>query len=113
MLARQHRLRKSSDILRVYKKGSRAHTAHLLGHGLTTHLPISRAVVIISKKVDKRAVVRNRCRRRVSEALRAEWPTLTPGFDILITIKVDIRELPAGELQRELAQLIAKLGVKA
>ncbi len=113
MLARQHRLRKSSDILRIYKKGKRVHTQHLLGHSLSTHLPVVRATVIISKKVDKRAVVRNRCRRRISESLRLELPKLTPGFDILITIKSDVRELSAAHLKQEVDQLIEKLGVKA
>ncbi|MFO0955462.1 MAG: ribonuclease P protein component [Candidatus Saccharibacteria bacterium] len=112
MLARQHRLRKNSDILRLYKKGRRAHTQHLLGYSLATHLPVSRAVVVISKKVDKRAVVRNRCRRRVSESLRLELPKLATGFDILITIKTDIREQSAVNLKQEISQLITKLGVK-
>jgi ribonuclease P protein component len=67
---------------------------------------------VISKKVDKRAVVRNRCRRRVSESLRLELPKLATGFDILITIKTDIRELSAVNLKQEISQLITKLGVK-
>lgn len=111
MLARSHRLRKSSDILRVYKKGTRGHSRHLLIHTLATRLPETRGAVIISKKVDKRAVVRNRNRRRISEIFRTELPRIQTGFDILITIKLDIRELTATELKQEVADLLRKSGV--
>lgn len=111
MLARSHRLRKSSDILHVYKKGGRAYSQYFLAHSLRTGRPETRLAVIISKKVDKRAVVRNRNRRRVSEILRAELTRIKPGFDILITIKLDIRELSSTELKRELVGVMQKSGV--
>ncbi len=111
MLARPYRLRKSSDILRLYKQGQRAHTRWLVVYSRANHLGESRATVVVAKKVDKRATVRNRNRRRVGEWLRTSWSQIAPGFDILVSIKSDIRELTATELQAELVAGLRKLGV--
>ena len=78
---------------------------------LRNHLPDTRAAVIISKKVDKRATVRNRCRRRVQEVLRLQFPQLKPGFDILVYIRKDIRALESDALVSELQTSLRRLSL--
>lgn len=45
-----------------------------------------RLAVVVSKKVHKSAVVRNRIRRRLYEAFRLESPAITGPYDIVVTV---------------------------
>ena len=61
----------------------------------------------MSKKVDKRAVIRNRIRRRLYELFRRHWPDLEVKLDLAITVlRPELATMEAGELQHLfLAQL--------
>ncbi|MCL2445119.1 ribonuclease P protein component [Candidatus Saccharibacteria bacterium] len=59
----------------------------------------SRFAVVVSKKVLKGAVGRNRIRRRVYEAVRAEMPELQEMIDVVISIySKDVENMPHSEL---------------
>lgn len=73
---------------------------------------ITRTAVIVSKKYDRRAVVRNRARRRVQEVLRLAYPRIPVGFDILVTVQADITALTSAELTSEVAQLCKSIEVR-
>lgn len=66
---------------------------------------------MVSKKVSKRAVVRNRLRRRCIEMLKSQWQTLAPGYDIVISVHVDVSELPATALTEHLTRALTRAGV--
>jgi ribonuclease P protein component len=70
-----------------------------------------RAVVVVAKKISKKAVVRNRIRRRLIENLRALLATVTPGYDIVISVHSDISELPAADLSQHLTRALVRAGV--
>jgi len=60
-----------------------------------------RLAVVVSKKVNKSAVARNRIRRRLYEAVRLIEEKISQPQDIAITVYHDrIAELPAPELNR-------------
>lgn len=48
--------------------------------------PTYRLAVVVSKKVNKRAVVRNRIRRRLYESFRQYEPQVQQPHDIVITV---------------------------
>jgi len=100
MLAAANRLRRAADINRVYKRGVYGSAEGQLSLKATAnHLPASRAVVVVGKKVDKRAVVRNRIRRRLVALLRDQWGTLPAGYDIVISVHANLSEQPPARLQ--------------
>ena len=70
MLNHPARLRKERDIMRVYQKCRGAVNEQIGVKALTNPQGETRVTVVVSKKVDKRAVVRNRNRRRVMGILR-------------------------------------------
>ncbi len=108
MLGPQNRLRKPRDITRVYKRGVYGGAEGLLSlKAVTSGDAQSRAVIVVSKKVDKRAVLRNKIRRRLSAALAEIWATVPGGYDIVVSVHSDISGLPAARL-RELLQLALK-----
>lgn len=111
MLAASHRLRKSADIGRVYKKGAYGGSGGLLSvKALHTGRSESRAVIVVAKKVSKRAVVRNRIRRRLSGQLALDWAKIRSGYDIVISVHSDISDRPGGELKEALHQALARAG---
>ncbi len=101
MLAGQYRLRKAKDINRVYKRGVYGGAEGFLSlKAAPNGRPVSRVVVVVAKKIDKRAVVRNRNRRRLVELLRESWATLQPGYDIVVSVHADLGALSADRLRQ-------------
>ncbi len=68
-----------------------------------------RVAVVVSRKVNKSAVVRNRIRRRIYETVRAAGDGIAPGTDLVFTVFDDrVAELPAAELRTAVAELLQK-----
>src|ERR1700689_3401071 len=111
MLPTQNRLRKSSDITRVYRQGRYGGGGDLSLKPRPNPLPPWRAVVVVGKKVDKRAVVRNRLRRRLASALVRLWNRVPAGYDIVVTVHENISELPVPQLDHQIPQALHRAGV--
>ncbi len=109
MLARELRLRRTRDISRVHSRGRFAGATDLRVKYLKNGYSVSRLVVIVGKKISKKAVVRNRIRRRIQAELAAGWATVPPGYDIVIMVRADISELPPAELKSRLHQLVKRI----
>jgi len=74
-----------------------------------THRTRSRVSVVVSKKVLKSAIGRNRIRRRIYEYMRLNEPRLIECHDIvLIVTSPEFRDIPAPELSSQLDQLFIK-----
>ena len=109
MLARQHRFQGSRDIQRLYKTGTGVRTKSLgLRYRNQPGQPF-RAVVVVSRKVHKSAVVRNRIRRRLYEQLRKEHgASLGHGQLIISVFDASLATTPSPKLARELSHLLSK-----
>ena len=75
-----------------------------------------RVAVVVSRKVSKSAVVRNRIRRRIYEVVRQSESSIMSGTDLVITVFDDkLATVEATKLQsaiQELLQKAAKLAAK-
>ena len=72
-------------------------------------LPVSSPLhprIVVGQKVDKRAVVRNRARRRLREILRA---TPLPRVGLVVVARKPIVEITYAELRHDLTKLLAQL----
>mgnify|MGYP000898370577 FL=1 len=98
MFNRSARLRKERDIMRVYQKGRGAVNDQLGIKAIVNPQGETRTAVVVSKKVDKRAVVRNRNRRRIIGILRGQGETYLAGCDIVVTVRQDLSSLSYAEL---------------
>lgn len=68
-----------------------------------------RAAVVVSRKVHKSAVVRNRIRRRIYEIVRQADSRLTTGRDLVFTVFSDrLADMPAADLSAAIGQLLQK-----
>ena len=67
----------------------------------------TRVAVVVSKKVDKTAVGRNRIRRRVYEALRLNFDLIPKSRDyVFVVFSRDVMKMPFGELEEVLGKLV-------
>lgn len=108
MLNHPARLRKERDIMRVYQKGRGAVNEQMGVKALANPQGETRVTVVVSKKVDKRAVVRNRNRRRVMGILHGQGETYLSGCDIVVTVRQDLSGLSHAELSSLVAGLLKR-----
>lgn len=70
----------------------------------------SQAGFAAGKKLGK-AVVRNRIKRRIKEAVRLLWPRVKPGFRVIIIARQGAKDMPFPQLQQRVAELFERAGV--
>ncbi len=93
-----HRLKKSWEFQRVYKKGKKYWNAYFVIYVCQTQLEQSRLGITVSKKVGK-SVQRNRVKRLIREAFRVLSPKLLSQYDIVV-----VGRTPAGQLTGQQAR---------
>jgi ribonuclease P protein component len=93
------------------------------GHAVRSHLMTlkhsshpkrkePRVAIVISKKVIKSAVGRNRVRRRLYEIVRQELPKVEQNSDIvLLVFSAEVFALPQPELVETVTQLFSSAGI--
>lgn len=67
--------------------------------------------ISISKKVSKRAVVRNRIKRQLKAVIQRYLPMIEPGWQVVIVVRPSAVECSFDEFLRELEYLLKKLGI--
>jgi len=103
-----HSLRHRTDIQRVFAQGRRRRSHHLTVFVLPreTELSCSRAALVVTRKVSRLAVRRNRLRRRLREAFRAITPLLAAPVDVIIIPQQAALRATQAELVGELTGAI-------
>lgn len=110
MIGRAHRFHGYHSLRSVYRHGktARATALNLRYSRRTSHKPY-RVAVVVSRKVHKSAVTRNRIRRRIYEAVRLADSVVPPGTDLVFTVFSDqLADMPAPQLQEQVAGLLEK-----
>lgn len=109
MLSKKYRFHGHGSLNYLFRNGKGERSA-IFGLRYTENLcrPRMRVAVIISKKVFKSAVKRNRARRRTFEILRELLPETT-RYDLAITIfSPEIIDATHNELKKQLTDLLKK-----
>ena len=115
MIGRAHRFHGHGSLRYVYQ------------HGKTVRGPLTalkfiqnsrrqtyRVAVVVSKKVSKSAVVRNRIRRRLYEQVRLNEPLITARYDVVVTVfHEQVATLPADQLERLVRAQLREAGIIA
>lgn len=110
MLPKKHRLPLRTELKRIKKKGK-------LIQGKLFSLQVvqseknqpSRFGFIISSKIHKKAVKRNKAKRLLSEAIMAL--EVKPGFEVVFLAKKKLIEALPKEIKAEVKRLFEKAGI--
>lgn len=108
MLLQKNRLKKKKDFEVAFKQGDSFRQGFLYLKIRKNSLDASRFGFVISKKFSKKAVIRNKTKRRLSEIIKTKLPEIKKGMDVIIIV------MPGAENDfQKLEQTIDKLFKKA
>ncbi len=107
MLNKKYRFHSRGGVRYVYQKGKTIRTPNMSLIFADNTRGFTRVAVVVSKKVEKSAVGRNRIRRRIYEALRVNLGQIPKKRDyIFVVFSNKILEMPSKELEGVLGKLI-------
>jgi ribonuclease P protein component len=113
MLSRSHRFHGYNSLRHVYKHGDSARgPLFAVKSQLNPRRKDYRVAVVVSRKVSKSAVARNRMRRRLYELIREVESEISQPFDIVITVyHEDLAETDSKDLRSQLRKQFRAAGV--
>lgn len=112
MLNKKFRFHSRGGVRFVYQKGKTIRKPGMSLVFLKNDKKFTRVAVVVSKKVFKSAVKRNRIRRRVYEALRVNFDLIPKEYDyIFVIFSKDVLTMPFFELEKQLGELVAEAKV--
>jgi len=113
MIPFKNRFHGHNSLRYLYKNGKavRSHIATLK----STHNPgrkEPRIAVVVTKKVHKSAIGRNRIRRRIYELTRKQMPLFNQDQDIVMIVSAsEVITMPAIDLESEIHSLFTQAGL--
>ena len=110
MLPKTYRLPLKTELNRLKKDGQilQGKFFGLLLSPDNLNNEISRFAVIVSNKIDKRAVKRNKIRRLINEALKSLWPKIKIGVEGVFLVKKTATKATFEEIKNEIEELFKK-----
>ncbi len=112
MISYKHRFHGHNALRGVYSNGQTVRTSSVaLKYALNERRKEYRVAVVVSKKVSKSAVKRNRIRRRIFEIVRSHENNITRPFDLVLTVHSDsLVTMPAKEIEDQISKLLLQAG---
>ena len=110
MLSKKHRIQKKKDIERIFKEGKSFKESFLVLKTAKNNLNIARFGFIVSRKISKKANVRNKIKRRLRETVRLKMKLLKSNTDNLF---ITLPGIEKKERFKDIEETIEKLFKKA
>lgn len=114
MLDSQHRFHGLNSLSFAYKRGQVVRGSQIsLRYAVNTRRKTYRAAIVVSKKVDKSAVVRNRIRRRLYAAVRQQAGAINGSYDLIFTaFNAQLATADSPTLQKQVAELLRRADLR-
>ncbi|HSW98376.1 MAG TPA: ribonuclease P protein component [Candidatus Saccharimonadales bacterium] len=115
MISQAHRFHGRNSLRFVYQRGQNIRGGQVsLRYIENPRRRGYRVAVVVSRKVSKSAVVRNRIRRRIYETVREHARQCTRPLDLVFTVYGDdVAAIPFAKLEDMVAAQLAKAGAVA
>lgn len=112
MISKEHRFHGHNSLNFVYKNGKAVRGEYVSLRFAHSRRTDYRLAIVVSRKVSKSAVVRNRIRRRLYEAVRLykQQKDITWPYDLVLSV---FDERVATQSAEEVTQTVRKLLTKA
>lgn len=113
MISQKHRFHGYGSLRYVYRNGQTVRGPIMsIKYAKNDKRSSYRAAVVVSKKVDKSAVARNRIRRRIYETLRSFELQIKEPYDIVLTVfNEELASLSPTDLSKMLHAQLTQAGI--
>ena len=111
MLSVENRLKHETDITKVLKSKKGVFDAACGIKFVKNEKPNSRFAIVVSTKVSKNAVDRNKIRRQYREILGKMLSSIAPGYDVLLLASKPALGLDFSEKEKKLQYVFRKSGL--
>lgn len=109
MLKKASRIRLNKEFDRAFQDGQSFYGQILGLKAVPNGRSVFRLGILISTKVSKKAVVRNRFKRQIREIIRQELPLLEKGNDLVVIVFPQILDKNFKEIQIFLQSALKRL----
>ncbi len=109
MLPKINRLTKKKDFEVVFKLGKSVKDGFLLYKTMQNQLPQSRFGFVVSKKISSKAVIRNKIKRRLRQAVENHFKEYKTPFDVVVIALSGIEKKEFLELEEKVAKFLNKI----
>ncbi len=112
MLAKNLRFHGHGSLKYLYKNAGTYRSRYFSVRAIENrHRKDARFAIVVSKKVHKSAIGRNRMRRRLYEMIRLELPMMTKTLDVAVIVTSgEVLAAPYDDLRQSLTQLLSQAG---
>jgi ribonuclease P protein component len=112
MISKKYRFHGHGSLNYVHRNGASERSAHMMvKFTANKHREFPRFAVVVSKKVFKSAVKRNRVRRRIYEIIRLEIKPSSPSLDVVLNVySPEVIEMTPEKLSAEILGLLKTVG---
>lgn len=113
MISRKHRFHGYGSLRYVYQHGKTIRGQLVsLRYLANPRRDSYRLAVVVSKKVSKSALVRNRIRRRLYEAVRVREAEIETAYDMVLTVfHEQLKDVPAKEIEQLVGSSLYQAGI--
>jgi len=111
MLPKKNRLKSKKDFDRVHNRGRFYADAFLAIKTAKNNLDNSRFGFLVGLKVSKKAVERNKIKRRLRASVRQIINDVKPGFDVVVMVKPEIIDKDYNEIDGAMKAVLNKSGI--
>ncbi len=111
MLPKENRLKRNKDFEQVFKKGRGLRKDFLFLKVLEKEDGESKFGFVVSQKISKKAVLRNKVKRKLREIVRKRIKKIKKGVDGVLVALPGIEEKSFRELEGAIVELFEKAGI--
>jgi len=111
MLASPNRLKKKKDFDTTFKNSKVFKNIFFIFRIAKNNLGVNRVGIVVSQKVSKKAVERNKIRRIISEIMAKEIKKIQTGVDIIIVALQQVLREDQSQIKKEVENLLIRSGI--
>jgi len=111
MLPKNNRLKNKKEFKEIFRKGKGFEKDFLFLKIKKNNSKKIKVGFIVPKKVNKKAVVRNKIKRRLREIIKEEFFKIKPGINIVLVVKKDIEKKDFLEIKKTVIILLREAEV--
>lgn len=108
MLSKTNRLKRKKDIENVFKRGRGFKEGFLILKIIKNNLKNSRFAFVISRKISRKATLRNKIKRKLSELVRLKIKRVKGGMDFIFVAVPGLEEKDFWEINETINKLFQK-----